>query len=145
MLTKNIISSTPTLPEEYIRISTELEDLRSQRAEFDKQNNIGNDYRARLGVIIETLNSWQGLLAEFSDEIFNALVEKVEILSTTHFRHNSKGQKYQRIISLEPEVKKGHILFNSANIRYNNQVKYYNKGAKHDDAPDSLYGSVQGV
>ncbi len=55
----------------------------------------------------------------------------------------SKGQKHERIISLEPEVKKGHILFNNANIRYNNQVKDYNKSAKHDDAPDSLYGAVQ--
>lgn len=55
----------------------------------------------------------------------------------------SKGQKHERIISLEPEVKNGHILFNSGNIRYNNQVKDYNRGAKWDDAPDSLYGSVQ--
>ena len=55
----------------------------------------------------------------------------------------SRGQKHERIISLEPEVKKGHILFNPANIRYNNQVKDYNKGAKHDDAPDSLFGAVQ--
>ena len=71
--------------EEYMRISTELEELRGQRAEFDRQNNIGNDYRARLSVIIETLNSWQGLLVEFSDEIFNALVEKIEIISPSHF------------------------------------------------------------
>ncbi|MHB8127313.1 MAG: hypothetical protein ACYDEJ_17160 [Desulfitobacteriaceae bacterium] len=35
------------------------------------------------------------------------------------------------------------LLFNPGNIRYNNQVKDYNKGAKHDDAPDSLYGAVQ--
>ena len=55
----------------------------------------------------------------------------------------SKGNKHERIVSLEPEVKNGHILFNIGNIRYNNQVKDYNKGAKHDDAPDSLYGSVQ--
>ena len=55
----------------------------------------------------------------------------------------SRGQKHERIISLEPEVKKGHILFNSSNMRYNNQVKDYNKFAKYDDAPDSLYGAVQ--
>jgi predicted phage terminase large subunit-like protein len=55
----------------------------------------------------------------------------------------SRGQKHERIISLEPEVKQSRILFNPANIRYNNQVKDYNKGAKHDDAPDSLYGAVQ--
>ena len=56
---------------------------------------------------------------------------------------NSKGQKHERIISLEPDVKNGHILFNSGNIRYNNQIKDYNRGAKWDDAPDSLFGAVQ--
>ncbi|WP_242652578.1 recombinase family protein [Desulfofarcimen acetoxidans] len=71
--------------EEYIRISSELDELREQRAEFDRQNNIRNDYRERLNVIIETLNGWQGLLVEFSDEIFNALVEKIEVISPTHF------------------------------------------------------------
>ena len=53
------------------------------------------------------------------------------------------GQKHERIISLEPEVKKGHILFSPANISYNNQVKDYNKGGRWDDTPDSLYGAVQ--
>ncbi|WP_242652574.1 hypothetical protein [Desulfofarcimen acetoxidans] len=71
--------------EEYNRISNELEELREQRAEFDRQNNIRNDYRERLNVIIETLNGWQGLLVEFSDKIFNALVEKIEVISPTHF------------------------------------------------------------
>ena len=56
---------------------------------------------------------------------------------------NSKGQKHERIISLELEIKKGHILFNANNIRYNNQVKDYNKNCKYDDAPDSLYWAVQ--
>ncbi|WP_243441452.1 hypothetical protein [Clostridium arbusti] len=56
---------------------------------------------------------------------------------------NSKGKKHEKIISLESEIKKGHILFNVDNRAYNNQVKDYNKFAKHDDAPDSLYGAVQ--
>jgi len=55
----------------------------------------------------------------------------------------ARGQKHERIITLEPDVKKTHILFNPVNIGYNNQVRDYNKGAKHDDAPDSLYGAVQ--
>jgi hypothetical protein len=38
-----------------------------------------------LKVVIEVLDGWQDLLVEFSDEIFNALVEKLEILSPTHF------------------------------------------------------------
>lgn len=56
---------------------------------------------------------------------------------------NAKGQKNERIITLEPDIKRGFILFNPMNAAYNNQVKAYNKGAKHDDAPVSLYGTVQ--
>jgi predicted phage terminase large subunit-like protein len=56
-----------------------------------------------------------------------------------------KGNKHERIISLEPDIKKKFILFNSDNRAYNNQVKDYNKNAKNDDAPDSLYMAVQGV
>lgn len=56
---------------------------------------------------------------------------------------HSKGQKHERIITLEPDIKRGYILFNRNNTAYNNQVKDYNRGAKHDDAPDSLYGAVQ--
>ena len=85
--------------EEYIRISTELEELREQRAEFDRQNDIGNDYKERLNVIIETLNSWHGLLVEFSDGIFNVLVEKIEVISPTHFVFTLKsGMKVEEHI-----------------------------------------------
>lgn len=56
---------------------------------------------------------------------------------------HTKGNKHERIVSLEPDVKKGHILFNLLNIIYNNQIKDFNKHCKHDDAPDSLYGAVQ--
>ena len=56
---------------------------------------------------------------------------------------NAKGQKHERIITLGPDIKRGFILFNAANIAYNNQVRDYNKSAEHDDAPDSLYGAVQ--
>ena len=50
---------------------------------------------------------------------------RVKVRMTVEGVH-SKGQKHEkRIISLEPELKKGHILFKSTNIRYNNQVKDY--------------------
>jgi len=55
----------------------------------------------------------------------------------------TKGQKHERIITLVPDIKRGFILFNLANMAYNNQLKDYNRGAKHDDTPDSLYGAVQ--
>ena len=85
--------------EEYIRISTELDELRDQRAEYEKQNDIGNDYKERLNVIIETINSWQGLLVEFSDGIFNVMVEKIEVISPTHFVFTLKsGMKVEEHI-----------------------------------------------
>lgn len=56
---------------------------------------------------------------------------------------NSKGQKFERILSLEPDVKNGYILFCDSNIQYNNQIKDYNKFAKFDDAADSLAAAVK--
>ena len=35
--------------------------------------------------LLETINSRDSLLEEFDEEIFNALVEKIEILTPTHF------------------------------------------------------------
>ena len=62
---------------------------------------------------------------------------------TSRVSQTNIASKHERIITLEPDIKHRFILFNPANIAYNNQVKDYNKGAKHDDAPDSLYGAVQ--
>ncbi|AKL96149.1 hypothetical protein CACET_c27040 [Clostridium aceticum] len=74
---------------------------------------------------------------KFEEELWNnRIYVPVEEIVT-------RGQKHERIISLEPDVKKRHILFNRDNLGYNNQVKDYNKFAKNDDAPDSLYGAVQ--
>ncbi|WP_207725670.1 hypothetical protein [Clostridium sp. DJ247] len=39
----------------------------------------------KLSEIIEAINGQQELLIEFDDKIFNALVEKIEILEPTHF------------------------------------------------------------
>lgn len=71
--------------EEYIRVSTELEELRKRRAEFDKQDSIKEALRRRVNEIVDTIKSRQELLEEFDKEIFNALVEKIEVISPTHF------------------------------------------------------------
>jgi hypothetical protein len=82
----------------------------------------------------ETIQAQSYMKQKFEEELWKAKIyTPVESV-------NSKGQKHERIISLEPEIKKGYILFNVANIRYNNQVKDYNRNCKYDDAPDSLYG-----
>ena len=35
--------------------------------------------------LLETINSRDSLLEEFDEEIFNALVEKIEIITPAHF------------------------------------------------------------
>ena len=85
----------------------------------------------------ETIQAQSYMKQKFEEALWN---EKINIPIESV---NSKGQKHERIISLEPDVKKGHILFNADNLRYNNQIKDYNKNCKYDDAPDSLYGAVQ--
>ncbi|AOZ93625.1 phage terminase large subunit [Paenibacillus crassostreae] len=85
----------------------------------------------------ETIQAQSYMKQKFEEELWKSKIY------TPVDSVNSKGQKHERIISLEPEVKKGHILFNTDNIRYNNQVKDYNRNCRFDDAPDSLYGAVQ--
>ena len=41
--------------------------------------------------LLETINSRDSLLEEFDEEIFNALVEKIEILTPTHFLNINLG------------------------------------------------------
>jgi site-specific DNA recombinase len=71
--------------EEYIRVSAELEELRKRRVEYDRQDSIKEGLRRRVNEIIETINSRQELLEEFDENIFNALVEKIEVISPAHF------------------------------------------------------------
>jgi hypothetical protein len=71
--------------EEYIRVSSELEELRKRRVEYDRQDSIKEGLRRRVNEIIQTINSRQELLEEFDENIFNALVEKIEVISPTHF------------------------------------------------------------
>ncbi|WP_052661249.1 recombinase family protein [Clostridium aceticum] len=71
--------------EEYIRISQELEGLRKEKAKFERANEAEEEFKDRVKEIIEILDSMDGLLEEFNDEIFNALVEKIEILEPRHF------------------------------------------------------------
>lgn len=88
----------------------------------------------RIGV--ETVN-FQALLME---QLRKALMKKgfyVEITSI-----NSRSNKHNRIVSLQPLISNGYILFNKANKQYNQQVLNYSSTAKHDDAPDSLEMAV---
>ena len=71
--------------EEYKRVTQELDKLRNQRMELEKENTKKDNQRDRVNEIIETLKQRQDLLEQFDEKIFNALVEKIEILSPVHF------------------------------------------------------------
>ncbi len=87
--------------EEYIKTSNELEELRRRKAQLEKENSLKDDYRKRVDEIIQVLAGRQGLLEEFDDKIFNALVEKIEVLSPTHFVFVLKsGMRVEEIIPI---------------------------------------------
>lgn len=69
--------------EEQVRID-ELEQLREQKHEFESSQESKEQYKKRVQEIVNVFQK-EGLLEQFDDGIFNALVEKIEILSPTHF------------------------------------------------------------
>jgi len=71
--------------EEYKSISEELGEVRKKRLEHDKVTESKDGLKQRFDEILETINSKDSLLEEFDKEIFNALVEKIEILAPMHF------------------------------------------------------------
>ncbi|MEN6326091.1 MAG: recombinase family protein [Syntrophomonas sp.] len=86
--------------EEYLRLSSDLEELRKRRAEFDRQDNIKEALRRRVNEIIQTIKSRQEHLEKFDENIFNALVEKIEVISPTHFIFVLKsGMRVEETIS----------------------------------------------
>ncbi|WP_230493814.1 hypothetical protein [Paenibacillus polymyxa] len=72
----------------------------------------------KLGFEVNQAQSY--MKQKFEEELW-----KVKIHTPVESVHSNE-QKHKRIISLEPEVRKGRILFNADNLRYNHQVKDYN-------------------
>ena len=71
--------------EEYKRVSDELEELRKKRAEFDKDSILKESLKGRIDEIIQTIKGRQEAMIEFDENIFNVLVEKIEVVSPAHF------------------------------------------------------------
>ena len=71
--------------EEYKRVSGELEELRNKRLEYDNKTILNDSLKGRMDEIIEIVKGRQEALQEFDESIFNALVEKIEVISPTHF------------------------------------------------------------
>lgn len=42
-------------------------------------------YKQRVDEIINVIKEQEGLLTEFDDKIFNALIDRIEVLESTHF------------------------------------------------------------
>ena len=56
-----------------------------EKVEHDKVNDLKDNLKERFDEILQTINSRDSPLEEFDEEIFNTLVEKIEILIPTYF------------------------------------------------------------
>jgi len=71
--------------EEYKSISGELEEVRKKRLEFNKEIESNNGLKQRFDEIQEAITRRDSLIEEFEEEIFNVLVEKIEVLTQRIF------------------------------------------------------------
>jgi site-specific DNA recombinase len=85
--------------EENARISSELDKLRQKKILLEKDMDQKAQIKNRVNEIIQVMNSRQDLLEQFDDELFNALVEKITILSPTRYLFTLKsGLEIEEII-----------------------------------------------
>jgi hypothetical protein len=86
--------------EEYKIISEELGEVRRKRLEHEKVIESKDGSKQRFDEIVELINDRDSLLEEFDGEIFNAMVEKIEILTPAHFVFELKsGLRVEEIVS----------------------------------------------
>ncbi|MGG1640085.1 recombinase zinc beta ribbon domain-containing protein, partial [Paenibacillus sp. NRS-1782] len=71
--------------EETNRLSSELNELRQQKLTLEQEHEQQAKVKERVDEIIQILSSRQDILEQFDDNLFNALVEKITILSPAHF------------------------------------------------------------
>ncbi|MGG4502537.1 recombinase family protein [Paenibacillus polymyxa] len=70
---------------ETARLSSELNELRQQMLKLEQEEDEKEKIKERVDEIIQILSSRQDILEQFDDNLFNALVEKITILSPAHF------------------------------------------------------------
>jgi site-specific DNA recombinase len=71
--------------EEYVRILGELQKLRQYKSKIKTGNVSIEKYKQRVDEIINVIKEQEGLLTKFNYKIFNALIDRIEILESTHF------------------------------------------------------------
>lgn len=85
--------------EETNRLSSELNELRHQMLKLEQEEDQKAKIKERVDEIIQVLSSRQDILEQFDDNLFNALVEKITILSPAHFVFTLKsGMSIDEII-----------------------------------------------
>ncbi|WP_348621595.1 recombinase family protein [Paenibacillus polymyxa] len=85
--------------EETNRLSNELNELRQQKLTLDKEEEQKANIKERVDEIIQVLSLREDILKQFDDNLFNALVEKITILSPAHFVFTLKsGMSIDEII-----------------------------------------------
>ncbi|WP_348624430.1 recombinase family protein [Paenibacillus peoriae] len=85
--------------EETNRLSSELNELRQQMLILEEEEDQKAKIKERVDEIIQVLSSRQDILKQFDDNLFNALVEKITILSPAHFVFTLKsGMSIDEII-----------------------------------------------
>ncbi|MEK4458166.1 recombinase family protein [Paenibacillus sp. FSL R10-2748] len=71
--------------EETNRLSNELNELRQQKLTLEQEHEQQAKIKERVDEIIQILSLRKDILEQFDDNLFNALVEKITILSPAHF------------------------------------------------------------
>ncbi|MDN4086210.1 hypothetical protein [Paenibacillus polymyxa] len=71
--------------EETNRLSSELNELRQQMLILEQEKEQQAKIKERVNEIIQVLSLREDILEQFDDSLFNALVEKITILSPAHF------------------------------------------------------------
>ncbi|MGG4221513.1 recombinase zinc beta ribbon domain-containing protein [Paenibacillus jamilae] len=71
--------------EETNRLSSELNELRQQMLILEQEKEQQAKIKERVDEIIQVLSLREDILEQFDDSLFNALVEKITILSPAHF------------------------------------------------------------
>ncbi|OOM05703.1 hypothetical protein [Clostridium saccharobutylicum] len=57
----------------------------SNKEKIEAGNVSIKQYKERVDKIIKVIKEQEGLLTEFDDKIFNALIDRIEVLESTHF------------------------------------------------------------
>lgn len=87
--------------EEYARVSVELSNLRQKRANLEQNMERIECIKKRIEDIKQVINSKDELLDQFDTDIFNGLVDKIEIIDKTHFCFILKnGVRFDKIVGI---------------------------------------------